>query len=80
MELEFTVSPGYTLPAYLQGKNSFILHIDVAQTNDPPFLFIPTSKMLKLAEVRATKSISFLTLYRNVANIDNFSFLFDFLF
>ena len=51
MELEFTTGPGYTLPAYLQGKNSFVLHIDVAQMNDPPFLFIPTSKVLKLAEV-----------------------------
>ncbi|XP_065210163.1 chondroitin sulfate proteoglycan 4 [Planococcus citri] len=50
MELEFTAGPGYILPAYLQGKNSFVLHIDVAQTNDPPFLFIPTSKVLKLAE------------------------------
>ncbi len=51
MELEFTASVGYTLPPYLQGKNSFILNMEIAPVNDAPFLFIPTTKVLRLAEV-----------------------------
>lgn len=51
LELKFTANVGYTLPAYLLGKNIFVLHIDVASVNDAPFLFIPSTKVLRLAEV-----------------------------
>lgn len=51
LQIEFSTSVGFVLPAYLQGKNYFLLHIDVAPMNDPPFLFIPSAKVLRLAEV-----------------------------
>ena len=51
LDLEFTTSVGYVLPAYLEGRNSFVVSVDVAPVNDPPFLFIPSAKVLRLAEV-----------------------------
>lgn len=49
MDLELSSSEPFTLPAYLQGKNRFTLHIILTQVNDPPILEIPN--VLRIAQV-----------------------------
>ena len=58
LDLEFTTSVGFVLPAYLLGRNSFVVHVDIAPVNDPPFLFIAPVKVLRLAEVSGVARIS----------------------
>lgn len=51
MDLELSTVEPFILPAYLQGKNRFSLPVIVSPVNDPPILEIPTSNVLRIAQV-----------------------------
>lgn len=51
LELEFSSSDTFILPAYLQGRYRFSLLVNVAPVNDPPMLQIPTTAVLRVAQV-----------------------------
>ncbi|XP_066901747.1 chondroitin sulfate proteoglycan 4 isoform X2 [Halyomorpha halys] len=50
LDLELSPGSGFVLPSYLQGQHRFILHVNISAINDPPTLFIPTGKSLKLPQ------------------------------
>lgn len=57
LELKLTAGIGFTVPGYLQSRLRFPLNVNVTPVNDPPVLEIPTTKVLRLAQVskRVTK-------------------------
>ncbi|CAG0902013.1 unnamed protein product [Darwinula stevensoni] len=48
-EIEFLASNQFILPAYLQARQRFALHVDVSPVNDPPRLDPSSEKVFKLA-------------------------------
>lgn len=51
LELEFSTSDAFTLPAYLQGRFKFSLIVNVVPVNDPPVLQIPSTAVLRVPQV-----------------------------
>lgn len=51
LELTLTTGSSLKLPSYLQGSLRFPLHVNITPVNDPPVLEIPTTKVLRLAQV-----------------------------
>ncbi|XP_046998026.1 chondroitin sulfate proteoglycan 4 [Schistocerca americana] len=50
LEVELSPDAEFTLPGYLQGRHRFALHVNVTPVNDPPLLFLPPGKTLRLAQ------------------------------
>lgn len=51
LEVEFSTSESFILPAYLQGKFKFTLSVNITPVNDPPQLNIPATTVLRIAQV-----------------------------
>lgn len=54
LEVEFSTSETFILPAYLQGKFKFTLAVNITPVNDPPQLNIPATTVLRIAQVSLT--------------------------
>lgn len=50
--MELIPETKFTLPSYLQGRNTFVLHVNVTPVNDPPVLNLLPGKVLRLTQVR----------------------------
>lgn len=57
LEIEFFASETFILPAYLQGKFKFTLSVNITPVNDPPQLNIPTTNVLRIAQVSISNKI-----------------------
>lgn len=49
--MELIPETKFTLPSYLQGRNTFVLHVNVTPVNDPPVLNLLPGKVLRLTQV-----------------------------
>ncbi|GLH14435.1 SFRICE_026514, partial [Gryllus bimaculatus] len=50
LELELSAGAGFVLPAYLQGRQRFVLPVNVTPVNDAPALALPPGAVLRLAQ------------------------------
>ncbi|XP_050683596.1 chondroitin sulfate proteoglycan 4 [Leptidea sinapis] len=50
LEMELIPETKFTLPSYLQGRNTFVLHVNVTPVNDPPVLNLMSGKVLRLTQ------------------------------
>ncbi|CAH2244982.1 jg999, partial [Pararge aegeria aegeria] len=50
VEMELIPETKFTLPSYLQGRNTFVLHVNVTPVNDPPVLNLLPGKVLRLTQ------------------------------
>ncbi|XP_041986792.1 chondroitin sulfate proteoglycan 4 [Aricia agestis] len=50
LEMELIPEAKFTLPSYLQGRNTFVLHVNVTPVNDPPVLNLLPGKVLRLTQ------------------------------
>ncbi|OWR43702.1 putative Chondroitin sulfate proteoglycan 4 precursor [Danaus plexippus plexippus] len=50
LEMELIPETKFTLPSYLQGRNTFVLHVNVTPVNDPPVLNLLPGKILRLTQ------------------------------
>ncbi|KAG7313392.1 hypothetical protein JYU34_000510 [Plutella xylostella] len=51
LDMELVPETKFTLPSYLQGRNTFVLHINVTPVNDPPVLVnLVPGKVLRLTQ------------------------------
>lgn len=50
LELELAPRAGFLLPAYLQKRQRFVLHVTINPVNDPPELSLPPGKVLRLVK------------------------------
>ncbi|XP_037868399.1 chondroitin sulfate proteoglycan 4 [Bombyx mori] len=50
LDMELTQETKFTLPSYLQGRNTFVLHVNVTPVNDPPVLNLLPGKVLRLTQ------------------------------
>lgn len=71
LELRLTGGADSKLPSYLEGGLRFPLGVNITPVNDPPVLEIPTTKVLRLAQVSSTlrnpkKNISLHQRYRDL--------------
>lgn len=57
LDMELIPETKFTLPSYLQGRNTFVLHVNVTPVNDPPVLNLMQGKVLRLTQVWKTYSI-----------------------
>lgn len=51
LDMELIPETKFTLPSYLQGRNTFVLHVNVTPVNDPPVLNLLPGKVLRLTQV-----------------------------
>ncbi|CAH2036007.1 unnamed protein product, partial [Iphiclides podalirius] len=58
LEMELVPEARFTLPSYLQGRNTFALHVNVTPVNDAPVLNLPPGKVLRLTQSVGGDSIS----------------------
>lgn len=49
--MELMPEAKFTLPSYLQGRNTFVLHVNITPVNDPPVLNLMPGKVLRLTQV-----------------------------
>lgn len=54
LDMELIQETKFTLPSYLQGRNTFVLHVNVTPVNDPPVLNLLPGKVLRLTQVSFT--------------------------
>lgn len=52
LDLEFTSNEGLLLPDYLQGRQRFVLSINITPENDTPSIRIPSDYNLLVAQVK----------------------------
>ncbi|CAH4038660.1 chondroitin sulfate proteoglycan 4 isoform X1 [Pieris brassicae] len=50
LEMELIPETKFTLPSYLQGRNTFVLHVNITPVNDPPVLNLLPGKVLRLTQ------------------------------
>ncbi|XP_048004606.1 chondroitin sulfate proteoglycan 4 [Leguminivora glycinivorella] len=50
LDMELIPETKFTLPSYLQGRNTFVLHVNVTPVNDPPVLNLLPAKVLRLTQ------------------------------
>ncbi|CAH1647871.1 unnamed protein product [Spodoptera littoralis] len=50
LDMELIPETKFTLPSYLQGRNTFVLHVNVTPVNDPPVLNLLPGKVLRLTQ------------------------------
>lgn len=50
LDMELIPEAKYTLPSYLQGRNTFVLHVNVTPINDAPVLHLSPGKVLRLTQ------------------------------
>ncbi|KAJ8737306.1 hypothetical protein PYW07_000577 [Mythimna separata] len=50
LDMELIPETKFTLPSYLQGRNTFVLHVNVTPVNDPPVLSLLPGKVLRLTQ------------------------------
>lgn len=51
LEMELMPEAKFTLPSYLQGRNTFVLHVNITPVNDPPVMNLMPGKVLRLTQV-----------------------------
>lgn len=52
LELEFAFNEGLLLPDYLQGRQRFMLPVNITPENDTPTVRLPSDYSLLLAQVK----------------------------
>lgn len=50
LDMELIPEAKFTLPSYLQGRNTFVLHVNITPVNDPPVLNLLPGKVLRLTQ------------------------------
>ncbi|XP_053624900.1 chondroitin sulfate proteoglycan 4 [Plodia interpunctella] len=50
LDMELIPETKFTLPSYLQGRNTFVLHVNITPVNDPPVLNLLPGKVLRLTQ------------------------------
>ncbi|GBP77460.1 Chondroitin sulfate proteoglycan 4 [Eumeta japonica] len=51
LDMELIPETKFTLPSYLQGRNTFVLHVNITPVNDPPVLNLLPGKVLRLTQI-----------------------------
>ncbi|VVC93817.1 unnamed protein product [Leptidea sinapis] len=69
LEMELIPETKFTLPSYLQGRNTFVLHVNVTPVNDPPVLNLMSGKVLRLTQMRLVNNTGLQLVHNSYALI-----------